>query len=268
MLRDYQRTRTNIKNARMEYLNQRNQRSRQIVEENDRVLEQLLRVKQGAYEQQKLKKEMQNRLDSYERRKAYEKKTRRSESSIDGTRMSSIVKKLMEPARDKIRQRRLNTNQFFNRMNKTQIMDTKLAKRLNHPSSKLLLEPDYRTHDFLGLSAGIIEPKLMKRQNEDPEEFKLTINSSPTLKNPLFFKKYYGGGPSKFDSESGSVKSHYFLIIILSKLRLTMRLTFQSSKGQNLNTRQLHYLRLSSKDLCRESFSAQRGENNYKLIRP
>ena len=182
-----------------------NNRNRQIVQENEAILNQLIRVKKGAIEQKKMRKEMQNRIEIYERRKALERKSTVDESSVELNKSGFAAKKPTTPARTDVRQRRVNSAQSFSFQNKTQLFDPKISKRMHHPSSKLILDPENRTHDFIGLSAGIVEPKLLKRQNEKPEEFALKIHSSLKLKNPSFFAKYYAGGPSKYDLESGSV---------------------------------------------------------------
>lgn len=209
VIQDYQRVRNIIKTARLEYLKEVGERSRQVVKKNEEILSQQQRTQAGLLEHQKLRHEVLARLETYERHQHLEKTLPQGESSEGQTtiddKIAAIAKKFVEPSRNSSRHRRTRTSQFFNRTHKDNLINTKLSKRMHHPSSKILLVSETRAHDFIGLSAGLIEPKLLKRQNENPEDFKLNINSSVILRNPEYFKKFYGGGPLKYDFESGSV---------------------------------------------------------------
>ena len=83
MLHEYEKTRSFIKNARIDYLNNLNKRSKEVVKENTELLEQMHRVQEGAYEQMKMRKHMLMRLDQYEKK---ERARTKSDASISCSR--------------------------------------------------------------------------------------------------------------------------------------------------------------------------------------
>ena len=241
MLHDYHNTRKVIRDARIEYLNRRNQWSKAMVKENNEASKQLHRVSEGIAEQEKMRRIVLARLEDYKKKRSVEKETMQLGTGLTENRMNFFVKKLMQPIRDKVSKRRLNSAQYYNPKLKTKVINTKESKRFHHPASKILLNPETRNHDFIGLTPGIIDPKLMKRQNENPEDFKIKIGSPLTVKIPTYFTTYYAGGPIKHDNELESVtisdvslyKHTHFLFF-----RLIMRPSFRSLKEHHWNIRQ------------------------------
>ena len=189
-----------MQSARMEYLNIENEQSKRRVQENDEVYQKNQRVKLGMAEQQRMLKEMTQKIESYERHQNRRKTMAATSASfVNNTQILGEVVTQNAPG-SKPLHRRMSLKQ-----QKNLVIDVKHSKRAKHPGSKLLIKREEGPKDFLGLASGVVDPKLEKRQNEDPKEYALQIHSSPTLKNRGLFSRFYSGGPPEFEYESTSV---------------------------------------------------------------
>ena len=187
-----------MQKARMEYLHEDNLRNKKKVQQYDESHARLLRVAMGKEEQSRMLREMAQRYETYEKRRKEKESAANPERSDAGKK--TLPREKSPPG--------VNTSHH---RTTSQLLDVKTSKRVHHPSSKILITTEERQKDFLGLAPNIVDPKLMKRANEDPKEYLLQIRSALPLKNKKLFSKYYSGGPPEYEYESNSVS--FFLIV-------------------------------------------------------
>lgn len=219
VLHDYQQSRNQVQSARMEYLNFENALSKKRVQENDELYARNQRVKQGRIEQQRMLKEISQKIESYQKHQIQNRRKTLavSSNSLATTSLQEVIAPRAPENKPLHRRTSLKPKQNL-------VIDVKYSKRAHHPSSKLLIANEDRQKEFLGLAPGVVDPKLSKRQNEDPKEFALQIHSSPALKNKDLFSRFYSGGPPEFEYDSASVFSSRLTIanaIILLGLLLS-----------------------------------------------
>ena len=201
ILHEYQENRSKIQKARIEYLNSDNLLSKRKVQENNEKHEQQQRVRFGQEEQKRMLKEMAQKFENYEKRKTNkEKASGETSRSRLYSESNEEVRKHKSP--DMVSKNNLPTQ----KKKSTNVIDVTSSKRFHHPSSKLIINSEDRQKDFLGLIPMIADQKMNKRANEDPRQYSLQIHSSPNLKKPQLFSRYYSGGPPEYEDKSTNVR--------------------------------------------------------------
>jgi len=167
-----------------------------------------MRVLQGMEEQQRVKRKLLNFLREYQKKQILKNTDRSQETEIYDVDVGHFAKKLMKPIQQKVETRKLIQNENFLRQvvhlpsgPKEKLVDVKESRHFFHPPSKVVVDPEKHTRDFMGLGASLQDPLVAQRLNEPPSAYQLNINSPPSLKNPLNFRKFYSGGPGETEIE-------------------------------------------------------------------
>ena len=221
ILKEYQKVRKEIKNARQDHLKEENQNLINKVRQGDLKMKQNVELQTKRYEQTKIKTRIVKFLDKVEEKKHW-KKFKNEEPKLDSsyssgptiTRQATIrdqvkeedgdeeasVKQKKKPETDPSTVRAFNFLKAFVRSpTYSKSNDIKLIKHYYHPSSKLISPSDPHQKDFLGVPTSFNDQKIKTVTHEDPNDYKLHIHSAAVLKDKPNFRKFYSGGPADAD---------------------------------------------------------------------
>jgi hypothetical protein len=167
-----------------------------------------MKVLQGLEEQKRVKKKVVNFLREYQQRQIMKNRDRASSSDQFGMDITHFAKRFMKPLNNKKESKKLEQNETFLRNlvhipshPKEGLLDVKKSRHYFHPPSKVVVDPEKHTRDFMGLGASLQDPLIAQRTNEPPSAFQLQINSPPALRVPHNFRKFYSGGPVDLEGE-------------------------------------------------------------------
>lgn len=220
ILKEYQKVRKEIKNARQDHLKEENQNLINKVQQGDTKMKQTVELQTKRYEQTKIKTRIVKFLDKVEEKKHW-KKFKNEEPKLDSsyssgpvfTRQTTIrdqvkeeddeetsVKQQKKPETDPQTVKAFNFLKAFVRSpTYSKSNDIKLIKHFYHPSSKLISPSDPHQKDFLGVPTSFNDQKIKTVTHEDPNDYRLHIHSAAVLKDKPNFRKYYSGGPADTD---------------------------------------------------------------------
>lgn len=205
-MKDYQTVRQQLKQARHEYLKEKNQETIVKIQEKEKVHERVLRVEEGIVDQRRFKRKINNLLSRIESKKSQSKEETLDDSlTVD---IAHFKSKLMKPIKEKVYNRKIKQNEEFlksltDRTKKYSTKETilKVTRHKYHPPSKLVVDSEKHVRDFMGLSSNLLDPLILSRPKESPKDYQLRITESPQLKNNKSFQKYYSGGPQENENE-------------------------------------------------------------------